>query len=100
VKLIRFLRWPIAAGEAGQPLLLKIDEEVSYKKESPDWCGGVASICGIFSGCAAGISQEDYDAAVSERDTSQAQVASLEAKLTLAEDQIAVLESDLAAAQG
>ena len=54
----------------------------------------------FFSGCAAGISQEDYDAAVSERDASQAQVASLEAKLTLAEDQIAALESDLAAAQG
>jgi len=54
----------------------------------------------LLSGCAAGISQEDYDAVVGERDASQAQVSSLEAKLALAEEQIATLESDLAAAQG
>ncbi len=53
----------------------------------------------LLIGCATGVSQEDYNAVVSQRDAAQAQVASLEAELAVAEAQITTSESDLATAQ-
>jgi len=53
----------------------------------------------LLIGCVAGVSQEDYNAVVSQRDAAQAQVANLEAELAVAEAQITASESDLATAQ-
>jgi len=49
-------------------------------------------------GCAAGVTQEEYDAVVAERDAAQAQAATLEAELAEAQAQIAELEANAAQA--
>jgi len=49
-------------------------------------------------GCAAGVSQEEYDAVVAERDAAQAQVVTLEADVAEAQAQVAELEANAAQA--
>ena len=49
-------------------------------------------------GCPAGVSQEEYDAVVAERDAAQAQAATLEAELAEAQAQIEELEANAAQA--
>jgi hypothetical protein len=49
-------------------------------------------------GCAAGVSQEEYDAVVAERDAAQAQVVTLEADVAEAQAQIVELEANAAQA--
>lgn len=49
-----------------------------------------------LSGCSSGVSQEDYDAAVTERDTAQAKVADLEADVAEFAAGIAALETEVA----
>jgi len=47
-------------------------------------------------GCAAGVTQEEYDAVVAERDAAQAQVVTLEADVAEAQTQVAELEANAA----
>lgn len=49
-------------------------------------------------GCAAGVTQEEYDAVEAERDAAQAQVVTLEADVAEAEAQIEELEANAAQA--
>jgi predicted nucleic acid-binding Zn-ribbon protein len=49
-------------------------------------------------GCPAGVSQEEYDAVVAERDAAQAQVVTLEADVAEAQAQVAELEANAAQA--
>ena len=51
-----------------------------------------------LGGCAAGVSQEEYDAVVAERDAAQAQVVTLEADVAEAQAQVAELEANAAQA--
>jgi hypothetical protein len=53
----------------------------------------------VLSACGSGISQEDYDAAVVERDAAEAQVASIQATLDAAEAQVVSIQAALDAAQ-
>jgi len=52
----------------------------------------------VLGGCAAGVTQEEYDAVVAERDAAQAQVVTLEADVAEAQAQVAELEANAAQA--
>ena len=47
----------------------------------------------VLSACAAGVTQEDYDAVVAEKDTAQVQVTNLEAEQDVSQELIAVLQA-------
>lgn len=49
----------------------------------------------LLGACATGVSQEDYDAVVAERDAAQAQVASLQADLATSEGKLTTVQSEL-----
>jgi inhibitor of cysteine peptidase len=48
----------------------------------------------VLGGCGTGVSEEDYDAVVSERNVALAQVAALESDLTEAQTQVERLQED------
>ena len=55
----------------------------------------------LMSGCApAGVSQEEYDRVVAERDAAKEKAAQLESKLEAAQAEVSRLEKELAAAKG
>ena len=49
-----------------------------------------------LGGCAAGVSQAEYDSVVAERDAAFAEIASLQADIATAEDEIRVLTAEVA----
>ena len=51
----------------------------------------------IFSGCSSGISQEDYDEVVAERDAAEAEITDLETQITDLEAEVTALEAEVAA---
>ena len=59
----------------------------------------VLALAAALVGCSSGVSQEDYDAVVAERDAAQAQVSDLEADVADLQAQVADLEDDAAALQ-
>ncbi len=52
----------------------------------------------VLGGCAAGVSQEEYDAVVAERDAAQAELASLQANATVAAAYVEFLSWHIGAA--
>ncbi|MGB2584008.1 MAG: hypothetical protein WBC89_07640 [Dehalococcoidia bacterium] len=50
----------------------------------------------VFVGCSSGISQEDYDAVVAERDVAETALAAAEDQIADLQDQIAGLEDEIA----
>ncbi len=53
----------------------------------------------MLSGCTAGVSQEDYDAVVAQRNIAQTEQDAAQAQRDVAQAQVATLQSDLTAAQ-
>lgn len=53
----------------------------------------------LMVGCAAGVSEEEYDEVKSDLDAAQSQIQSLQSDLDAAESQIETLQSDFEAAQ-